>query len=215
MTGAGYTDSGLMIMRRAIEFACYAAKASRSKQRAVDWMDQRTDVKARARFAASCSIPLSYTSDQYRYLRPLIVAWDLANYYGAHGNFESLTSKCSETREGHVVSAYQAPKEEVPRSTGYIILLGYRLLLAFRQTLSTHLLKVDKFSELLRFTSHAVRQARLTLAREEYLGNVPSHVLTSISLDDQDEVDCMFNELVGRETERYRSRRNGSGDAGT
>lgn len=202
LSASGHVDSGWADMRRAIEFGCYAAKVVRSKKRAEDWMNQRTDRKARIRFASSCAIPLCYKSQDYRSLRPLLVAYESANYYGAHGNFESLVHKYFGTKDGTMLLSYQANREAIPRVTGLIILLGYRLLQVSKDILTPSIEEKSKLDSVMDFVCHTIREARLNLAEHDYQGFIPDHVLETIYKDEQEEIDRLFDELIEKESER-------------
>lgn len=198
LTSSGHSESGLANVRRSVEFTCYAAKVVNNKKRALDWMHHRKDKEARKRFIRECSIPFAYVNDKYSYLRPLLVLYDQSNYYGAHGNFETLIRKYWETKDYDILFSYQDRKETVPMATGLIVLIGYRILQSLEVSLRPSLDRV-KLVDLFDYVSQAVRDARLRLAQEEYDGHIPENVLRVIHTDDNSEIDLLFEEYLTRE----------------
>lgn len=199
LSSAGNISTAWAAIRRAIEFSCYAFKVSSSQRRAEAWMKQRDDEKARSTFSSSCSIPLNYKNERYKLLRPLLVAYDIANYYGAHGNFESLIPNYSNRSDEELRFAYQSDKEYVPQIVGMIIILGYRILQVFREILNTVIFDYIKLDSVIKFVSDSVRDSRLDLLNRKYGKTIPDQIRRAIYLDDQSEIDRMFEEYIEKE----------------
>jgi len=202
LTASGYIDSGLADTRKAIEFTCYASKVVNSEERALAWMKQRTDEKARELFSRTCSIPLCYATEKYSLLRPLIVAYEYTNYYGAHGNFKTMVRKYHGKEDNSMLFSFMADIEFVPMASSYIVLLGYIMLKVLRNILTPCVKNVDKLDYVMKYIKEKIREARLGMAYEEYKCSIPPHVLKTILTEKNDEVEKMFAELIEREKER-------------
>lgn len=128
LTASGYVDSGFCIIRKAIEFVCYAAKVHDNKKRAEAWIKQHSDPNLRKQFALSCSIPMCYVKEKYAFLRPLLVEYDTTSYFGVHGNFESLAHRFSGIKDNTSKFTYLSDSSAIPVSAYYILYLGYQIL---------------------------------------------------------------------------------------
>lgn len=202
MSVAGYIDSGWSEIRRAVEFTCYAAKVINSEQRAKAWIKQRTDNDARKLFSGSCQIPEAYKSDKYKYLRELLITYDIANYYGAHGNFETMIGKLRSLEENTLCFSYQANKNIIEMVAGMMILNGYRILQALRIILDNKLSEKSDFDKLLEYVSKTIINFRVDMAKEKYNHSIPSNIISYIFQDSKAETERMFNEMLERENER-------------
>jgi hypothetical protein len=200
-SAAGHLPSGFSEVRRSIEFACFAAKVAQSKKRALDWINQGDDLEARKRFALSSAIPRCYESPKYRYLRQLMVMHDKANYFGAHGNLDTLALRFQATEKGFVFS-YQTAVEERSQFSSALVLTGFRLLQAFNEILKPFLLHVQKFEPMMKYASQELREVRLGMAEAFNEGSIPPNIYKTICLDDQTEVDTMFEEMIESDRQR-------------
>jgi hypothetical protein len=202
MSVAGYIDTGWSEIRRAVEFICYASKVIDSKERAIAWVKQRTDKDARRTFSRTCQIPTAYTSNKYEYLRELLVTYDIANYYGAHANLETLGGKYRYTDEQGLLFSYQADKELVCRVAPMMILNGYRILQALRVIFDKKLRDPKEFDELMKYIDKTIIDLRIELANNAYNNSIPDHIIQYIVKDNRDETNKMFEELLDREKAR-------------
>jgi hypothetical protein len=202
LTVAGYIDSGWSEIRRAIEFTCYASKVIDSTDRAQAWIKQRTDKDARRTFSGSCQIPNAYTSEKYSFLRELLITYDIANYYGAHANLETLAGKYQYTDEGGPLFAYQANKELVCEVAPMMILNGYRILQALRKIFEGRLREQLNFDVLMKYVDKTIIDLRVELAKVHFNNSVPNHIIQFIYQDNKDETNKMFEELLEREKSR-------------
>lgn len=200
MTTAGHIDSGFSEIRRAIEFTCYAAKIKDSDARAYDWIKQRSDPAAMRRFSGQFQIPTAYTSDKYRFLRPLLTTYDIANYYGSHGNFETMLGKIH-TEQGLKFS-YVANQEIVYEVAPYIILSGYRIYQAFGIILEKITERPVNYSNTNKYIEGSVRKLRYDLADFKYIGRIPDPVKRNIAFDDGRNDDVLFYEMLERDKQR-------------
>lgn len=197
LTSAGYKTTGLVEVRRAIEFCCYAAKIRDNKKRANLWADQRINKSAQREFSLQCSIPECYKAEKYKFLWPLILIHEEASYYGAHGNFESIIYNYTESH-GKTIFHYQMNKEYVPNSVGAIIIIGLRLLQAYNYIFQkdTYFKKYSKFNDVLEFIENEVEKARIQLAYREYNGTIPKRIIKNIKTDNKEEVNKLFLEMI-------------------
>ncbi|OXS53991.1 hypothetical protein B1A99_27535 [Cohnella sp. CIP 111063] len=202
MTVAGYIDTGWSEIRRAVEFTCYASKVVNSEKRAINWIKQRTDPDARRSFSGECQIPTAYTSDKYKFLRELLVTYDMANYYGAHGNLETMAGKYRHVKDNELIFSYQADKDIIFVAAAMMILNGYRILQSFRLILEKKLAEPKKMDELLKYIDRTIIDLRMELAKENYSNSVPQHIVRHIYTDDKEETNRMFYELLEREKKR-------------
>lgn len=201
LAAAGHLSSSLADLRRAIEFSCYAMKVSTSKKRALNWIQQGSDLESRKRFARECSIPLCYEGEKYRALRELIVQYETANYYGAHGNMQTLIQRLKTNEQGLEFS-YQVPKEERRGHALATILTGYRILQVFKDVLTPHMKESKNFEKLMEYVSQQIRDARLAMAEIEFGGNVPDHVYRTVTLDSNPSMDLEFKKILAEARER-------------
>lgn len=197
MTMAGHIDAGFSEIRRAIEFTCYASKVKNSDARAMDWIKQKNDPDAMKRFSGKFQIPTAYTNNKYRHLHALLVTYHLANYHGAHGNFESMLGKI-QTTEGHKFS-YQANQEMIIIVSPYIVLNGYRILQAFNIILSDLIEPPQNFNATMEYVDRSIRELRIELAEIRYEGNIPDIIRKGILMDDSKEDDKAFKEMIEKE----------------
>lgn len=202
-TVAGYKSSGLVELRRAIEFCCYAAKVGNSKKRAKLWIDQGTNEEARKNFKYKFSIPDAYKKKKYSFLRSLIIIHNEANYYGAHGNFESVIYNYSKSEKGEKIFHYQMNKKYIPNSAGEIILTGFRILQAYNYIFEkdNYIKETNTINKVLEYVEEQVQEARIKLANREYKGFIPNEILKNIKQDKKEAVNKIFTELFNEKTQ--------------
>jgi hypothetical protein len=208
MSVSGHLDTSWSEIRRSIEFVCYAAKVAGDKRRAMAWIKQRTEISFRKTFISSCSIPLNYTDDKYKYLRQLIIAYDTASYYGSHANLETLGHKYQRMDNGNVKLSYQADFEHSALDAGFIVLLGYRLLEAYRIILNPSLINKNKIDSVAEFVKSSLRTSRLDFASRRFGKQIPYDVMRFVFEDKQEYIDEVFEELIKSEEERKQAKGN-------
>ena len=201
LSSAGHLSSSLADLRRAIEFSCYATKASTKHKRAVDWMNQAKDKEARKRFASSCSIPLCYEGEQYRSLRPLIVMYELANYYGAHGNLQTLVERVNEDSDG-IEFSFQASDEITRRNSFGVLLTGHRILHVFTDIFRPLIKELTKFEQIISYADQQVRDTKLGMASIDYKGTIPDEIYRAIWTDENPSIDLEFQQIIDDAKER-------------
>lgn len=201
LTASGHFDSGLADVRRAIEFACFAAKASQDEKKAIAWMEQSDNPEAKQIFISTCTIPRCYTSEKYRFLRQLILAYEYANYYGVHANLKSIVEKYEDDKNV-LKHLFQSDPKRYPQASSYITMLGFRLLIAFKNILNSSLAEAMKLEDLLEFVESKITIMRLDLAKMDNKGYLSDEVVNNIFFDKIDFVDQEFEKLIQREKER-------------
>lgn len=202
LVSSGHAEAGLANLRRAIEYACYSAKVIGNDKRALAWAHQRRDETARRQFANECSIPLTYDVAKYAHLRPLLVAYATASYMGSHGNISVIALKDTVIDEQSILYSYQDRRDLTVSISGYVILIGYRLLQSFREILVPMLEDAEGLVGLMELLSRNIKEFLISLARIEYGDMVPDHVRRVIIEDDKSEIDRMFAESVNSEKTR-------------
>ncbi|MFD1776995.1 hypothetical protein [Paenibacillus rhizophilus] len=205
MTVSGHIDTGFSELRRAVEFTCYAAKIKGSDKRAEDWMKQRSDPQAMRRFSGQFRIPTAYTNEKFKYLRPLLVTYDMANYYGAHGNLETMAGKIH-TTDGLRFS-YQADREIIYLVAPSCILSGYRILQSLDAILDNLVIRPQNFKSTKEYIEKSIRELRLDLANYRYQGRIPEDIRRFICMDDDTETNKMFDEMIEKERLRMEKRK--------
>lgn len=208
MASSGHLDSGWSEIRRAIEFVCYASKVAGDKRRALAWIKQRTDIRSRKSFIASCSIPLNYTDEKYKFLRQLIIAYDIASYFGSHANLETLGHKYHGVEKDKIKLTYQSDIEYSALDAGFIVLLGFRLLVAFRKILKPSLVNKKTIESVGEYVRMALISSRLDFASRKYGKEIPYNIVRFVYDDNQDEINEMFNKLIDDEVERKKIKDN-------
>lgn len=197
-TSTGYKSSGLVELRRAIEFCCYAAKVCDNKERAESWINQREDSEARKKFTLECSIPDSFKSNKYKFLRSLLIIHEEASYYGAHGNFESIVFNYTQKNDGKSIFHYQMNQKYIPNSVGEVTIIGFRILQAYNKIFkkNNYFINKNSFSNVLDYIEEEVKKARMKLAEREYDGVIPEQIFKNIKKDNQEKVNRMFLDMI-------------------
>lgn len=208
---SGQLPSAWADLRRAIEFTCYSAKVKGNEKRSKDWIDQKDDGEAQRRFSLQCSMPLCYSSEKYRNLRRLMVAQDWANYYGAHGGFETLLGSQKDFVENQVQFTHPANRIDiiVPVS-GYIVILGLEILEVLTHFLKEFRQNPEAFSEMLKFAQDAMKAAKEEIFKAQFGSVVPDSVQRVFQHGNQEVIDDMFSELLDRARKRKSKTEDGS-----
>lgn len=116
-TATGLDEHGTTSIRRLIEFTCYIAKITRSKEKAKLWLNRRESKEDRLRFASQFAIRKSFLSEKYLHLRNLLVYYDHASDFATHANLTMLASKTLDLNGALGFSVFDDP-EDVPVSVG-------------------------------------------------------------------------------------------------
>lgn len=199
LTGAGFSDIGLMALRRSIEFICYLSKICNSNERAQLWMNQLNQKDARIKFAGSFKIPDAYFKNKHEHLKYLLVAYDLASSYASHANFDMLSQKRVEMKDiNEIALSFTDKKTDVPRNLGYIMLNGSRLIAALLKIFDKSIKRNPNFINSIKNLEKMVKEARLEVANFKYNGNIPRDIVKGINDNDTSLMEKQYQELVSR-----------------
>jgi hypothetical protein len=191
LVGASNVTDGLACIRKTIESTCYATKVIQSEHNEQLWRTHRRDRSKQREFTAVFSIPGKYVDEEYRLLRPLLVAYDMACSLGAHADFGTLAGRLHSNLD---MSYFCSDQDLVLRAFIYVQLLGYRSLVALEgiyRSFSTS----DGDTTIQRATD-AIAAARLEIA--EMNGPLTPEEARFIIEDDMGEVDRAFEGIVHR-----------------
>lgn len=200
MTLAGHVETGFSEIRRAIEFVCYAAKIKGSDERANSWMKQRSDPEAMKKFSGQFQIPSAYVNLKFEHLRPLLLTYDMANYYGAHGNLETMAGKIHSSPNPRF--SYQSDKEIVIIVAPHMILTGYRILQSLIFIYEDITVKPASLKILMSYIEESIKKLRFDAASHHYNGEIPDHVRRFIQVDDQTDINEQFDKMILKDKQR-------------
>jgi len=199
LTGAGFSDIGLMALRRSIEFICYLSKIFNSNERAQLWMNQLNEKNARIKFAGSFKIPDAYFKDKYQHLKYLLVTYDLASSYASHANFDMLSQKRVEMKDiNEIALSFMDKKKDVPHNLGYTMLSGYRLITTLLKIFDKRLKRNPNFMNSISHLERMVKDARIEVANFEFNGNIARNIIDGINDNDTSFMEKQYKELVLR-----------------
>jgi len=203
---SGQVSSSWVNLRRAIEFICYCAKIYESDERSEYWRRQKDDMEARRKFSGTCSIPTAYKREKYRYLRPLMLSYDKANYYGAHGGFESLLGHYKDSSRNKINFTYPINNDGlILLIYSHSIFAGLNLLVAFDKIMSKYIHKNETYESIMYSVNESVKEAKREYYRMSNSNIIPDKVLESIGKNNTDMINILFNEYIEREEGRKNS----------
>ena len=87
----------------------------------------------------------------------------------------------------------------MPSITGWIVLLGFRLLKAFNKILISHIEDQETLETIMDFVSKSIRKHRIEMARVKYGDFIPSHVYNAVYTDDMSIINALFDNLIHQE----------------
>lgn len=195
---SGHSESGLTDLRRACEFVCYAAKVINNDKLAEHWADQHEDNEARYLFSSACSIPGQYQAEKFRFLWPLLVAIDFANYFGAHGNMTTISFKVQQTPEGEQAWSSIEAKKNVPRKAVWAVLVGYRCLQALAEILKDGRKDAAGWSKVLGYLATEIKQVRGLVAEVDGV-ELSEEQKRTILTDDRSDTEKAFQRVLEKE----------------
>jgi hypothetical protein len=194
MSSTGLGEHGLTSIRRSIEFTCYISKIKESNERAQLWVERRDNIDNKRKFALQFGIPRAYFTDQYAHLKQLLVYYDHASDFGAHGNFATLATKWREGKQSFTMSIHDDPKT-VPVSTGVIVELGSTILKSLLIDLKPLITEHDQFFANVSAFGVMLKKAKLELAEYEYPNGISPEIRKAIDTPDETIFDDQFEEL--------------------
>lgn len=194
ITSAGFNESGLMLIRRSIEFTCYLSKIMKDHKKNKFWLGRNLDEKNRRRFTSKFSIPGKYFSDKYKNLRPLLVWYDFASTYGTHGNLTTLISKIKKD-EVELAMAFQDDKERIPMSTGVNVRMGALILDAIVSDINSYIKDNEQFRKNYEILKKIVSAARVEILDFDTKGKYGKEDIKAIYDDDMTVINEMYEKL--------------------
>ena len=113
-----------------------------------------------------------------------MVAQDWANYYGAHGGFETLLGSQKDFVENRVQLTHPANRIDliVPVS-GYIVILGLEIPEALIHFLKEFRQNPEAFSEMPKFAQDAMKAAKEEIFKAQFGSVVPDSVQVSFNME--------------------------------
>jgi hypothetical protein len=194
LTSAGFSESGLMLIRRSIEFTCYLSKIMNDHSKNKIWIDRNLDENHKRKFSSKFSIPGKYFNDKYQHLKPLIVWYDFASDFGAHGNFATLVSKIKKD-EVELAMAFQDDKERIPMSTGVNVRIGHIILEAIIKEVDSFIKDKETFRKNHENLKKIVTDARIEILDFDTNGKYSNAAVKAIYDDDMTVIDEMFEKI--------------------
>jgi len=193
---AGLSDISKMILRRAIEFACYLSKIKTNNERAQLWFKKSKDLKNRKQFSNIFTVPNKYFTEKYSHLRPLLVVHDRASEIAVHANFATLISKFQRDDSNQIVTlSIQDSNYTDMISIGMVLVAGYKLIETLIIVLKDEFENPDDVNEKFETLKEMIRRARLSIAELDYRGNIPSQILSDINTESNMDLKEQFEAL--------------------
>lgn len=195
MTSAGFNETGLICVRRAIEYVCYSSKIKNSNEKNIIWLDRGLDEDKSRLFSSKFSIPSKYFTEKYTPLKALLVWHDFASTYGAHGNFETLVGKWDSSIKEKVRMSFHDDKEGVPISTGVAIRIGSFIIKAFYEYFKDQLRESENFLDKINLMLDIVNKARIEVLDFDSKGKTKFEDIKAIYGKEEPAVDEMYEKL--------------------
>ena len=204
LKASGKQDVGLMIERKAIEFACYISKVSNDNRRAKLWYNHLNDIEDKKSFANEFSIPCCYLSNKYAHLRPLLVHYDFSSDYGTHANFNSLITKYAQNGDDVLSMSFLDLPELVPSGCIATLRIGSFLLDSLLNVLKNKINDFENFQEKVRKKDELVKNAQIEVY-EELSDHKPNPTIVKEILEGNiDGISHLFEKIKSKCEERNR-----------
>jgi hypothetical protein len=198
MTSAGFNETGLMCIRRGIEYVCYSSKVKASNEKNIIWIDRGLDDEKSKLFSSKFSIPSKYFTEKYHRLKSLLVWHDYASTFGAHGNFASLVGKWDSSIKDKVRMSFHDNREGVPISTGVAIRIGSFMIKAFYGDFKEQLREPKIFEDKIGSMSDIINKARIEVLNFNKKGKPKLEDIIAIYGKDEPGIDEMYNVLKSK-----------------
>ena len=194
LTSSGLNESGLMLLRRSIEFTCYLTKIMKDHSKYKLWLNRNEDINSRKRFSDKFSIPKKYYSEKYKNLIPLIVWHDFASTYGAHGNFSTIVSKIVKDEETLEVS-FQDNKRKVPISTAVNVRVASLIIDVIVEETKKYIKDKDFLKNNYDILKKMVNDSRVEILSYDTDGKYTNEAVKAIYDDDMSAIHEMYKEI--------------------
>lgn len=166
-------------------------------------MDQKDNADTQRQFSLQFALPMTYQAEKYRHLRPLLIAWDSANYHGAHGGFESLLGSYKDFQENNIEFTHPTHNTKMVLTvSSYIVFVGYNLVLSLNAILKEWIQVDDAHRSTMKFLEEAVQAALRKSYQLQHAGEIPDPILKAIASNNHETTDRLFSELIAREVAR-------------
>jgi hypothetical protein len=195
LTAAGLNETGLISIRRGIEYVCYSSKIKQSDEKNIIWLDRGMDDEKDRLFSSKFSIPSKYFTDKYKNLKALLVWHDYASLFGAHGNFTSLISKWDSESEGSMKMFFHDNPQRTPLSTGVAVRIGSFMITAFFETFKGNIKDEQAFQEKIEIMNEILNKARVEVINYESKGKVTFEDLLAVYSREDPAIEEMYLKL--------------------
>jgi hypothetical protein len=198
MTSAGFNETGLICVRRGIEYVCYSSKIKASNEKNIIWLDRGLDDEKSKMFSNKFSIPSKYFTEKYLHLKALLVWHDYASTFGAHGNFATLVGKWDSSIKDKVRMSFHDNREGVPISTGVAIRIGAFMIKALYKDFREHLREPKIFEDRINSMSDIINKARIEVLNFDTKGKIKFEDIKAIYGKDEPAIDEMYDKLKSK-----------------
>ena len=198
MTSAGFNETGLICVRRGIEYICYSSKINKSNEKNHIWLDRGLDDDKNKLFSNKFSIPSKYFTDKYLHLKALLVWHDYASTFGTHGNFATLVGKWDSNIKDKVRMSFHDNREGVPISTGVAIRIGSFMIRALYEDFKNQLREPKIFEDRINSMSDIVNKARIEVLNFDTKGKTRFDDIIEIYGKDDPAIDDMYIKLKSK-----------------
>jgi hypothetical protein len=194
LTSSGLSESGLMLLRRSIEFTFYLSKIMKDHSKYRLWLNRNDDLESRKRFSNKFSIPKKYFHEKYKNLIPLIVWHDFASTYGVHGNFSTIVSKIVKDEETLEVS-FQDSKRKAPISTAVNVRIASLIIDVIVKETKNYIKDADFLKNNYDVLKKMVNDSRVEILSFDTVGKYSNEAVKAIYDDDMSAINEMYEEI--------------------
>jgi len=194
LTSAGYNETGLMLIRRSIEFTCYLSKIMKDHSKYSIWNERFQDEKSKKNFSSKFSIPSKYFHGKYSHLKTLIVWHDFTSDFGAHGNLTTIIRKIK-SDSVPLEMVFQDDKENIPISTGVNIRIAGLIIDAIVYDVKKFIKDKTEFDKNYQISKQMINDARVEILTFESNGKYSNDDIRSIYNNDSSFINAMFEKL--------------------
>lgn len=195
MTSAGFNETGLVCIRRGIEYACYASKIKNSDEKNKLWLEKGVESYKDHIFTSKFLIPKAYFKEKYKHLNALLVWHDFASTFGAHGNFTTLFGKWDSSFKNGLIMSYHDNPDRTPLSTGVTVRISYFILKAFIEDFKDNMIEYDKYVTNMKVADDIINSARIEILDYESKGEMNFGDIKAIYSKEDPAIEDMYTKL--------------------
>jgi len=196
MSSAGFNETGLICVRRAIEYVCYSAKINNSNEKNIIWLDRGLNKNSDKLFSSKFSIPTKYFTPKYSSLKALLVWHDFASTFGAHGNFSTIVGKWDSATRDRLRMSFHDNPEGIPLSTGVAVRIGSFIVKAYYEIFTLYLKDAATFKNNYDVSLDVINKARISVSKFSSHGNISLEEVTAINSNEDPLIEEMYQKLV-------------------